>query len=89
MTQDKDYILGTHDEEIERLGLQHRVWRPKATGSGPKAFVAVGVERMRELGSLTSDEAEGVRNSLANAENDPHALMVTPAVIEIIATKSL
>lgn len=32
MTQaaERDYILGTHDEEIERLGLQHRVWRPRA-----------------------------------------------------------
>jgi ubiquinone/menaquinone biosynthesis C-methylase UbiE len=24
---EKEYILGTHDEEIWRLGLQHRVWR--------------------------------------------------------------
>ena len=24
---DRDYVLGTRDEEIERLGLQHRVWR--------------------------------------------------------------
>ncbi len=22
-----DYVLGTHDAEIARLGLQHRVWR--------------------------------------------------------------
>ncbi len=22
-----DYVLGTHDEEVARLGLQHRVWR--------------------------------------------------------------
>ena len=27
MTQDRDYFLGTHDEELARLGLQHRVWR--------------------------------------------------------------
>ncbi len=26
--KERDYVLGTHDEEIERLGLQHRVWRP-------------------------------------------------------------
>lgn len=26
-TANKDYVLGTHDEEIARLGLQHRVWR--------------------------------------------------------------
>ena len=26
-TGESDYVLGTHDEEIARLGLQHRVWR--------------------------------------------------------------
>src|ERR1700704_1993057 len=25
---DNDYVLGTNDEELDRLGLQHRVWRP-------------------------------------------------------------
>jgi SAM-dependent methyltransferase len=25
-----DYVLGTHDEELARLGLQHRVWRSRA-----------------------------------------------------------
>jgi ubiquinone/menaquinone biosynthesis C-methylase UbiE len=24
---ESDYVLGTHDDEVERLGLQHRVWR--------------------------------------------------------------
>src|SRR6266571_4712358 len=28
MKKERDYVLGTHDEEISRLGLQHRVWRP-------------------------------------------------------------
>lgn len=27
MVSAKDYVLGTHDEEIQRLGLQHRAWR--------------------------------------------------------------
>ena len=27
MTMERDYVLGTHDEELARLGLQHRVWR--------------------------------------------------------------
>jgi len=27
-TSEKDYVLGTNDEELDRLGLQHRVWRP-------------------------------------------------------------
>jgi SAM-dependent methyltransferase len=30
MNRERDYVLGTHDEEVERLGLQHRVWRPRA-----------------------------------------------------------
>ncbi|MBI5865536.1 MAG: methyltransferase domain-containing protein [Planctomycetes bacterium] len=27
---EKDYILGTHDAELERLGLQHSIWREQA-----------------------------------------------------------
>jgi len=26
--KETDYVLGTHDDEVARLGLQHRVWRP-------------------------------------------------------------
>lgn len=37
MNQDKTYVLGTHDEEIERLGLQHSVWRPRATAAWQRA----------------------------------------------------
>src|SRR5947207_3564693 len=27
MNEERAYIIGTHDAEIARLGLQHRVWR--------------------------------------------------------------
>ncbi|MEI9888276.1 MAG: class I SAM-dependent methyltransferase [Rhizomicrobium sp.] len=27
MSDDKSYVFGTHDAEIQRLGVQHRVWR--------------------------------------------------------------
>jgi ubiquinone/menaquinone biosynthesis C-methylase UbiE len=30
MTGDRDYVLGTHDQEIARLGLQHRARREDA-----------------------------------------------------------
>jgi ubiquinone/menaquinone biosynthesis C-methylase UbiE len=30
-TPDTDYVLGTHDDEVARLGLQHRVWRTPVT----------------------------------------------------------
>ena len=36
---EEQYVLGTHDEEIERLGLQHRAWRP----SGFAAWQAAGI----------------------------------------------
>lgn len=40
--RDRDYILGTHDEEISRLGLQHRVWRPKVLAAWRQAGFTVG-----------------------------------------------
>lgn len=39
---DRDYVLGTHDEEIERLGLQHRVWRARALDGWRRAGIAPG-----------------------------------------------
>jgi hypothetical protein len=27
---ERDHVLGTHYDEIYRLGFQHRVWRPRA-----------------------------------------------------------
>jgi SAM-dependent methyltransferase len=40
--QDRDYVLGTHDEEIERLALQHRVWRGRALDAWRRAGITVG-----------------------------------------------
>lgn len=42
MSDEIDYILGTHDEEIARLGLQHRVWRPRALDAWRRAGFTVG-----------------------------------------------
>ncbi len=39
---EKDYILGTHDDEIARLGLQHRVWRPFTSDAWQRAGFASG-----------------------------------------------
>ena len=36
-SHEQEYILGTHEEEIERLGLQHRVWRPRALDAWRRA----------------------------------------------------
>jgi len=42
MSQDRDYILGTHDEEIARLRLQHNVWRPRALSAWTNAGFTAG-----------------------------------------------
>src|SRR5438045_5325183 len=42
MNRERDYVLGTHDEEIERLGLQHRVWRPRALEAWRNAGFTTG-----------------------------------------------
>jgi SAM-dependent methyltransferase len=42
MATENEYVLGTHDAEIERLGLQHRVWRPWATRAWRRAGFASG-----------------------------------------------
>ncbi len=42
VSRDRDYVLGTHDEEIARLGLQHRVWRPRALDAWRRAGFTVG-----------------------------------------------
>jgi SAM-dependent methyltransferase len=42
MSQDRDYVLGTHDDEIARLGLQHRAWRPRALDAWQRAGFTIG-----------------------------------------------
>lgn len=37
-----DYVLGTQDAEVERLGLQHLVWRPRASDAWRRAGFTVG-----------------------------------------------
>jgi SAM-dependent methyltransferase len=39
---ERDYVLGTHDEEVERLGLQHRVWRPQVLDAFRRAGIGPG-----------------------------------------------
>src|SRR5213082_1434845 len=50
LTMDRDYVLGTHNEELARLGLQHRVWRPVVLECWQKAGITVG-KRILDLGA--------------------------------------
>jgi SAM-dependent methyltransferase len=47
--RERDYVLGTYDEEIERLGLQHRVWRPRALDAWARAGFRQG-QTLLDLG---------------------------------------
>src|SRR5262245_65708232 len=42
MTAERSYFLGTHDEELERLGLQHAVWRPTVLDCWRRAGIGPG-----------------------------------------------
>jgi SAM-dependent methyltransferase len=50
MSTDRDYVLGTHGEELVRLGLQHRVWLPVVLDCWQRAGVTVG-KRVLDVGA--------------------------------------
>src|SRR6266536_2684057 len=50
MAVERDYVLGTHEEELARLGLQHRVWRPVALDCWQRAGITVG-KRVLDVGA--------------------------------------
>ncbi len=47
---ERDYVLGTNDEELQRLGLQHRVWRSTALNCWQQAGITVG-SRVLDVGA--------------------------------------
>jgi protein-L-isoaspartate O-methyltransferase len=48
--QERDYFLGTHDEELLRLGLQHRVWSPAVRDCWERAGLRAGT-RVLDIGA--------------------------------------
>ena len=50
MAQESDYVLGTHEEELARLGLQHRVWRSVVLDCWQRAGITVG-KRILDVGA--------------------------------------
>lgn len=41
-TKERDYVLGTHEDELERLGVQHRAWRDVVLDCWQTAGVTTG-----------------------------------------------
>ncbi len=50
MEMERDYVLGTHDEEIARLGLQHEVWRSTVLDCWKRAGITAG-KRVLDIGA--------------------------------------
>ena len=66
MTQERDYVLGTHDDEINRLGLQHSVWRPKVLDAWRRAGFTVG-QTIIDVGSGPGHATRHVRDHAVDA----------------------
>ena len=66
---------------VDVVGPHDFVWQ------WPSTFVDVGLSRLAELGYLTVDRTEEIRQMFARVEADPDTRMVTPGVLEILATR--
>ena len=69
---ERDYVLGTHDDEIYRLGLQHRVWRPRELDAWARARIGDGckvIDFGAGPGFATMDLAE-----MVGPQGEVHAL---------------
>lgn len=47
---DSSYLLGTHTEELERLGFQHQLWLPSAQEAWQRAGITAGA-RVLDVGA--------------------------------------
>lgn len=78
-TKSTDYVLGTHDDEVARLGLQHRVWRDVVTECWHRVGITHGW-RVLDVGAgpgyATADLAEivGPSGAVLGVERSPNFL---------------
>ena len=82
MSEERDYLLGTHDAEVERLGLQHRVWRPRVLDAWRRAGITVGstvVDAGAGPGWASLDLAE-----MVGPEGRVHALERSARFVEVL-----
>lgn len=85
---EREYVLGTHDVEVDRLGLQHRVWRPRVLEVARRAGLTVG-RTVVDLGcgpgyaSLDCAEIMGPTGHVHAIDQSGRFL----SVLEIVATR--
>lgn len=79
--QQEGFEIRTLETIVHAVPSTNFVWQ------WARAFLTTGPERMVELGQLTRAQADAIAAAHAALEADPHALLITPAVIEIIAVR--
>lgn len=81
---DGDYVLGTRDDEVERLGVQARVWRPRVLDAFRRARFGRG-QTILDVGAgpgfVTADLADivGPSGKVVALERSPHFAAVLRA----------
>lgn len=86
MSQDRDYLLGTGDVEVERLGLQHRVWRPKVLDAWQRAGITAGstvIDAGAGPGWASLDLAE-----MVGPDGQVHALERSSRFLQVLQAKA-
>jgi len=79
--EDAGFYLNSVKPFIDVLHPQEYPWH------WPRAFLDVNLSRLERLGFLDGERARAMKEAFAASEADPHAMMVTPAVLEIIAIR--
>ncbi len=84
-TGEREYVLGTHDEEIDRLGLQHRAWRASTYALWDHAGFGPGQTLEIDQGPPRG-RVQGVpgRRSLLRASCDGKLVQVEGRVREVL-----
>ena len=86
MSAEIDYVLGTHDEEVQRLGLQHRVWQPFVLDAWTRAGLTRG-SRLVDFGcgpgfaTLDAAAIVGSQGSVTAIERSQHFLNFAKAQV--------
>jgi hypothetical protein len=75
------FELRTLTPIIDIVPVSNYVWQ------WPKAFVDVGLRRLVDLGSMSRARAQEIQAAFDSAEKRPRTLVITPAVVEIVAVR--
>jgi len=78
--EELDFEIKSVRTIVDIVTAKDHVWR------WPAAFLRSGVGRLVELGHLTSERGAEIARAFDAAEATPHTRMITPGLVEIIAT---